>query len=530
MLVPAAAYARYSSSLQDEMSIRGQIDEINKWAKTNGYLIVKEFVDEAERGSSETREAFNALKKEVQSGKADFRAIIAWKSSRIARKVEHAQVFRSLMARQNVDLLFVSEPNIEGPVGKLVGVILDGINEFYSDQLGEEVLRGTKAAVRRGYSPGGTPPYGYKKITVECETGAKKKKLVPDEERAPIVSEVYKMYAEGVSLVEIADKLNSSGIKSSRGGKWKSSTIWNMLFLYQKAYLGMVTYNKFGRSDPAPGSGLKKGNTPKFKKPKKEWIIKENAHEPIITKELAEAVNAVRKSKPIDQNINKKSKKAERRVLSGLLFCGICEGKYGLTNGARRADGTRARYYRCGKISRPEIKSLKKHKNRWLNAERTEEKIIKIVSEKISKGDLKNNILQVLKNLDKTQSEGSILKKMHEEKASLELKLNRILDSIADGILPKELAAQKITSLNSALLIISEKIIEEENKKKVPDKNAKQILLEAVAFLDSVQENWQAKETSANAILNALVDKIFVYPSKIKICWAMPISPDIFPI
>jgi len=64
----------------------------------------------------------------------------------------------------------------------------------------------------------------------------------------------------------------------------------------------------------------------------------------------------------------------------------------------------------------------------------------------------------------------------------------------------------------------------------VPDKNAKQILLEAVAFLDSVQENWQAKETSANAILNALIDKIFVYPSKIKICWAMPISPDIFPI
>jgi len=55
---------------------------------------------------------------------------------------------------------------------------------------------------------------------------------------------------------------------------------------------------------------------------------------------------------------------------------------------------------------------------------------------------------------------------MHEEKTSLELKLNRILDSIADGVLPKELAAQKITSLNSALLIISKKIIEEENKKR----------------------------------------------------------------
>ena len=50
-LTPAALYARVSSDRQDvDLSVSAQLRALRDYAKNNGYLVVCEYVDEAESG------------------------------------------------------------------------------------------------------------------------------------------------------------------------------------------------------------------------------------------------------------------------------------------------------------------------------------------------------------------------------------------------------------------------------------------------------------------------------------------------
>lgn len=214
-MIPAAAYARYSSDLQDEMSITGQLDEIRAFAAKNGYEIVSIFADRAERGSSDVRPQFLELQAAVKSPTCPFRAVIAWKSDRIARKYELAAGFRGFLRRRGVQLLFVAEPNVDGPVGALLSAVMDGMNEFYSANLGENVKRGMRTAVSRGYASGGTALYGYRKVRMEVD-GRLRYRWEVAPETAPIVRRIYAEYAAGAGLRSIARALNEDGIPAAR--------------------------------------------------------------------------------------------------------------------------------------------------------------------------------------------------------------------------------------------------------------------------------------------------------------------------
>ena len=100
-LTPAALYARVSSDRQDvDLSVSAQLRALKDYAKSNGYSVAREYVDEAESGRVADRPQFREMIEEGSKPKAHFDVILVWKFSRFTRKREHAVAFKSDAAAQ----------------------------------------------------------------------------------------------------------------------------------------------------------------------------------------------------------------------------------------------------------------------------------------------------------------------------------------------------------------------------------------------------------------------------------------------
>ena len=74
---PAALYARVSSDRQDvDLSVSAQLRALRDHARKNGYMVVGEFVDEAESGRIADRPQFRKMIDEATKPEAPFREIL----------------------------------------------------------------------------------------------------------------------------------------------------------------------------------------------------------------------------------------------------------------------------------------------------------------------------------------------------------------------------------------------------------------------------------------------------------------------
>ena len=100
---PVALYARVSSDRQDvDLSVAAQLRALRDYAAKNGYLVAREYVDEAESGRIADRPQFRKMIDEATKAQAPFREILVWKFSRFTRKREHAVAFKSMLRRKGV--------------------------------------------------------------------------------------------------------------------------------------------------------------------------------------------------------------------------------------------------------------------------------------------------------------------------------------------------------------------------------------------------------------------------------------------
>ena len=211
-LIPAALYARVSSERQDvDLSVAAQLRALRDYAQRNGYLVAREYVDEAESGRIADRPQFSRMLDEASKPEAPFKEILVWKFSRFTRKREHAVAFKSMLRRRGVRVVSITEQADDTPTGKLLEAIIESVDEFYSENLAQEVLRGMREAASRGFFLGSKAPYGYTRIKVS--DGVKDRPtLEVDPVAAPIVKEIFESSRRGNGLKEICKDLNGRGI------------------------------------------------------------------------------------------------------------------------------------------------------------------------------------------------------------------------------------------------------------------------------------------------------------------------------
>ena len=126
--------------------------------------------------------------------------------------------------------------------------IIESVDEFYSENLAQEVARGLREAASRGFWMGTNAPFGYRKVYVQY--GAKKRpKLEPNPPEDAVVKRIFDMALQGMSSLDIAKALNAEGVASARDKQWLKSTVHTTL--NNEAYTGTVVWGinaKDGRS------------------------------------------------------------------------------------------------------------------------------------------------------------------------------------------------------------------------------------------------------------------------------------------
>ncbi len=512
---PAVAYARYSSELQDDMSIVAQLQEIHKWAEAHGYVIIEEYIDSALTGSSERRE-LTKIKQAVKSRDCPFVAIIAWKSNRIYRDANKAGLFEEDLERKQIQLLYVAESNAKGPQGKLVRRIMNSMNEYYLEDLGIEVLSKSKTWFSQGYAPGGTPPFGYKKIPVEVAVGDKVliKKRYAKCELSHHVVWIYKQYASGTGINKIARMLNDKGIKTPRGGLWHGSQIHNVLFANRDTYMGKIVYNKQWREKPPAYSEKKKSNTRKHYKDKSEWVIVENAHEALVSQELADAVDSVRDNRPPKLNLN--AKKGKRvRLLSGLLKCYKCGHNFLIGQGSSRL------YYTCGgrRTANIRVVPVTCDNDLWIRVEKIEALVREEFIKRMTSPSLMEEIREGRRRIVETKEDslGAILEGLQAELAQARRREDNLLDAIADGTVTKALAKVKLGQIAE-----QKERIEEELKKLSVQEGSRDL-----SQFDQLPVEWYKDDKSIRTMMLSFVQHIIMYPTNAVIVYDIPISESV---
>ena len=495
---PVALYARVSSDRQDvDLSVSAQLRALRDYAQKNGYLVAREYVDEAESGRIADRPQFQKMLDEASKPEAPFQEILVWKFSRFTRKREHAVAFKSMLRRRGVRVVSITEQADDTPTGKLLEAIIESVDEFYSENLAQEVTRGMREAASRGFWVTSYAPYGYKRVYVQ--DGPKKRPTLElDPPADAVVRRIFDMVLQGKSILDVTKTLNAEGIPTTNGKKWLKTTIHTMLA--NEAYTGAVVW------------GIKA-------KDKAEPVRVEDAFPAIVSKrEFQRAKKLLGSRAPKKVNPRRAS---SPYLLSGLLKCETC-GK-ALT--AAEAKSGKYTYYVCHSLLKRGSGTCKTPR---LNAKTFEKLIVDEIRANIL---TESNIRDLVKLLDEEMDgvaaeQRQRLESIEEELEEVKRRLSRIWQVIETTDIEMADASERIREHR-----------ERKEKLEIAAQEARKLLSDRRQFLDSadtiatfaedMSEFLKTSElTQTRAFVHSFVKEIEVKPGKAAIVYSIPTPED----
>ena len=419
-LTPAAFYARVSSDRQDvDLSVSAQLRALKDYARANGYSVARQYVDEAESGRVADRPQFREMIEEGSKPNAPFEVILVWKFSRFTRKREHAVAFKSMLRRKGIRVVSITEHADDSPTGKLMEAIIESVDEFYSENLAEDVTRGMREAASRGFFLGSKAPFGYRRVKVS--DGMKERPtLEVDPATAPVVKEIFESSLSGYGLKEICRTLNDRGI-TNRGKRWYKGGLHYLLT--NEAYTGTAVW----------------GRTTKVEKAQ-DPVRVEGAWPALVSRELFDAVQqAMRDRAP---KVQRPGRVGSKFLLSGLLKCGVCGRPY---SGQGAKSGQFA-YYVCGTLFREGAGTCSA---RYLNAPRVEDFIVEKIRERIlTEETIVELVTLVAEEIDAMAGELSgRLEVIEAELRDVRKRLERLYEALETSELTLEVLSPRIFSL-----------------------------------------------------------------------------------
>jgi site-specific DNA recombinase len=400
-----ALYARVSSEKQDvDLSISAQLKSLREYAARNGHEVTKEYVDESESGKTTARPAFREMISAARRSPKPFDLILGWKYSRFARSREDSIVFKTMLRKNGIRVVSISEPAEDTPTGKLLEAMIESLDEFYSANLGEEVTRGMRESASRGFYISARAPFGYRKVKVN-DGGKERPKLELELNQAHVVTRIFSLVLEGKGLMEIAKQLNKEGVAGPKGKGWIKTTIHKILI--NEVYTGTLVWGRNSVRDLSP-------------------IRVDNAWPAIIDRDTFERVQSLLKDRaPV--NLHPK-RVASRYLLSGLARCGHC-GKNLVGHDAKSGRFT---YYVCGTLLKKGTDSCPTH---YLNSQQFENLVIDKIKEHVLTTDnLTRLVHMVNEEMDSLAIEyRQRLDNVINEIADVDRRLDRLYDALETG-------------------------------------------------------------------------------------------------
>ena len=303
----------------DSNSIQNQKTILQKFAEDHHFPSPCFYVDDGFSGGNFQRPAFQQMISDMENGEIGI--IVTKDLSRLGRNQLHTGLYieerfpmfgvRYIAINDNVDT-DSSESNDLMPFKNL-------FNEWFIRDTSRKIRAVLKAKAERGERLGTRAPYGYRK---DPDT----KKLIVDEEAAAIVRRIFAMCAGGSGPSQIARILkkeqiltptmyaytrfgmNHTCLDTAHPYNWSDSAIANLL--ENEIYLGNTVNMKYSTKSYK--------DKRRVEHPREECMVFENTHPALITREVWDIVQRVRKNK------RRLTKMEEQNKYSGLVFCADC--------------------------------------------------------------------------------------------------------------------------------------------------------------------------------------------------------------
>lgn len=325
-----AIYCRLSDEDRDKTSpeqysesIQNQKNLLTMYCVDRGWDIYKIYCDDDFSGADEDRPDYNLLLKDAEKGCFDI--VLCKTQSRFTRDLTHLEKYVHTCFKEwgirFIGVVDNADTEIKG--NKKSRQINGLINEWYLEDLSENVKAVLLSKKKLGKFVGAFPPYGYQRDPND------KNHLIIDPDAAEVVKRIFKMYLEGDSLRRIAKILNDELIpcpvkykQDVLGTNFKidstrvaSKRIWTdssvHMILSNQMYAGDMVQNKSEKIS------YKRKTVRRLNR--EEWIIVKNTHEPIIDRHTFEMV-AELAGKKIRPDRNGKTSK-----FAGKLRCALCD-------------------------------------------------------------------------------------------------------------------------------------------------------------------------------------------------------------
>ena len=450
----ACLYVRYSSANQSEQSIEGQVRVCTEYAVKHDYKIVEIYADRATSASKDIEKRTEFLRMIKDSEKHLFDVVIVYKLDRFARNRYDSANFKYRLRKNGVQLISATENISTEPEGIILESVLEGMAEFYSAELSQKITRGLRESAYKHNSVGGHIPLGYK---------VENKKLVIDEETAPIVREAFQLFANGKTVSYICKYFNEKGYITSKGTSYNKSSFANM-FRNEK-YIGTYSYHDYKAENVIP---------------------------PIIDREIFEMVQLRLK----ERKHNTSSRAKTNYLLSGKVFCGHCGSK--LIGSSTGADGRY--YYLCSGRKHKFVKCNKKGiRKEYLETIVATDAIQLLTDENIeliaqTAVDINNHEIESTTHIPAIKSKLEDIKK----------NLNNLLKAVESGEAP-EILIKRMNELEKEKRNLEKQLSEEEKGIVYLDK------YRIIYWLEQFKNGDIHNEDVKRNIINLFVNSVTVY-------------------